>query len=371
MRIFIICLCGFWLGITQAFSEDAKPPVRYAVVGLTHDHALGFLPRALKRTDVHLAGIVEANPDLCARYARRFNISTNLFFASLDDLLAHTNIQAVSTFTSTFEHRRVVEECAARHIDVMMEKPLAVSMEHARAIAAAAKKSGIRVMVNYETTWYPAVQRSYEILNDEKAIGDLRRIVVHDGHRGPREIGCSEDFLGWLTDPVQNGGGALMDFGCYGADLIAWLNHGQRPTSVFAMTQHIKPDVYPKVEDDATIVVTYPKSQGIIQASWNWPFDRKDMEVYGKAGYVLSPKSNIVRVRKPGGEETEEKLAAPATANVNSDQLTYLVAVVRREIEPSGLSSLENNMIVTEILCAGRESAETGKRVDLSPAQSW
>ena len=371
MRIFIVRLCAFWLCVTRAFAEDAKPPVRYAVFGLTHDHALGFLPHALKRTDVQLAGIIESNQVLCAKYAKRFNIPTNLFFASLNDLLAHTNIQAVSTFTSTFEHRRVVEECAAHHIDVMMEKPLAVSMEHARAIAAAAKKSGIRVMVNYETTWYPAVQRSYEILNDEKSIGELRRVVVHDGHRGPREIGCSEDFLGWLTDPVLDGGGALMDFGCYGADLLAWLNHGQRPTSVFAMTQHIKPNVYPKVEDDATIVVTYPKSQGIIQASWNWPFGRKDMEVYGKTGYILSPQSNIVRVHKPGGEETEEKLTAPATPTVNSDQLTYLVAVVRHEIEPTGLSSLEINMIVTEILTSARESAETGKRVDLSPNPTW
>jgi scyllo-inositol 2-dehydrogenase (NADP+) len=61
--------------------------------------------------------------------------------------------------------------------------------------------------------------------------------VLHDGHRGPKEIGCPPELLQWLTDPVLNGGGALTDFGCYGADLMNWLMQGQRPTSVFAVTQ--------------------------------------------------------------------------------------------------------------------------------------
>jgi predicted dehydrogenase len=245
----------------------------------------------------------------------------------------------------------------------MMEKPLAVNMEHARAIEAAAKKGGIQVMVNYETTWYPGNAAAYALVHEQQAIGELRKIVVHDGHRGPREIGCSEAFLAWLTDPVLNGGGALPDFGCYGADLITWLVEGQRPTSVFAVTQHIKPDVYPKVEDEATIVVTYPKAQGIIQASWNWPFDRKDMEVYGQSGYVLVPRPNILRVRKPNSAESDTT-PAPLTGP-QADPLSYLAAIVRGELTPSGLSSLSCNLIVTEILDAARESALSGKRVDL------
>jgi len=110
--------------------------------------------------------------------------------------------------------------CAPRGIHVMMEKPLAINLADARAIAVAAKKGGIQVIVNYETTWYLGNQNAYAIVHDQHAIGDLRKIVVHDGHRGPKEIGCSPAFLEWLTDPVLNGGGALTDFGCYGADLI-------------------------------------------------------------------------------------------------------------------------------------------------------
>jgi predicted dehydrogenase len=344
-------------------SAEEKPAPRFAIVGLAHDHAGGFIPRAQGRQDILLAGIVESKPELIARYSQRFHLNSEIFFKSIDDLLAHTNVQAVAIFTSTFDHRHVVEQCAARGLDVMMEKPLAVNMDHARAMETAVKKGHVQLIVNYETTWYPGNQAAYDLVNGQGAIGDLRKIVVHDGHRGPKEIGCSTDFLEWLTDPVLNGGGALTDFGCYGADLITWLMQGQRPTSVFAVTQRVKPEVYPKVEDEATIVLTYPKAQGIIQASWNWPFDRKDMEVYGQRGYVLVPRSDLLRVRRPNAQETETP--PPPLSAPMGDPLSYLAAVVRHAIQPSGLSSLEVNLVVTQILDAARESARTGKRVVL------
>jgi len=300
------------------------------------------------------------------RIATSFKLSTNLFHATLDDLLAHTNVDAVAIFTSTYDHPRVVEECAPHGLTVMMEKPLAVNLKGGRAIAAAAKKYGIQVIVNYETTWYPGNQAAYKMVCEQHAIGNIRKIEVNDGHWGPKEIGCSQDFLNWLTDPKLDGGGALMDFGCYGADLMTWLMQGERPTSVFAVTQHIKPDVYPKVEDEATIVVTYPKAQGIIQASWNWPYNRKDMEIYGQNGYVLVPHSDELRVMENHGEE-KQSTPAPLTGP-QSDSLSYLVAVVRKEIQPAGLSSLPVNLTVMEILDAARKSAKTGKQIDL-PAQ--
>ncbi|WP_317196170.1 Gfo/Idh/MocA family protein [Hymenobacter siberiensis] len=63
-------------------------------------------------------------------------------------------------------------------------------------------------------------------MNEDRALGDIRKMVAHDGHQGPKEIGVNAEFLAWLTDPVQNDGGALPDFGCYGADLMTWLMQG-------------------------------------------------------------------------------------------------------------------------------------------------
>ena len=370
MKKLFLVLGGLFLMAIQMQAEPTNPPpVRVALIGLVHDHARGFIPAVLAQSDVQLAGIVEPDQQLAIHYAALYHLKTNLFYTSLNDLLAKTNVQAVATFTSTFDHRRVVEECAPLGIDVMMEKPLAVSLEDARAMAAAAKKGGIQLIVNYETTWYPGNQAAYEMICGQNAIGDLRKIVVHDGHQGPKEIGCSPDFLAWLTDPKLNGGGALMDFGCYGADLMTWLMQGQRPTSVFAVTQHIKPDVYPKVEDEATIVVTYPKAQGIIQASWNWPYGRKDMELYGQTGYVLVPRSNLLRVLQ--GKDKEREISVAPLAGSQANALAYLAAVVRGEIKPAGLSSLEVNMTVMEILDAARKSAETGKRIFLPAKPSY
>ena len=248
----------------------------------------------------------------------------------------------------------------------MMEKPLAVNSEHARAMAAAAKRGGIQVIVNYETTWYPANHAAYALAHDEQQIGGIRKIVVHDGHPGPRKVGCSANFLAWLTAPGLNGGGALNDFGCYGADLATWLLDGQRPTSVFAVTQQLQSELYPQVEDEATIVLTYPKTQVIVQASWNWPFSRKDMEIYGSTGSVLTRQANRLRVRTAQMDGEKDIAAAPLVAP-ETDPLSYFAAIVRREIKPAGLGALDVNLTVVDILDAARESARTGRTVQLKP----
>lgn len=352
------------LGLTVALAQDTKPPVRFAIVGLSHDHAFGFIPRLAGRTDVQLIGIVETNQDLIERYSRRFNLSPDLFYSSLDDLFARTNVQAVATFTSVYDHERVVETCAAHGVDVMMEKALATNMKQARAIEAAARKSGIQVFVNYETSWYPANTAAYKMVHDEHRFGDIRKMVFHDGHRGPREIGCSTNFLAWLTDPVLDGGGAIDDFGCYGADIATWFFDGQKPISVFAVAQQLKPDIYPKVEDDATIVLTYPKASVILQPSWNWPENRKDMEIYCQTGQVLVPQGDEMLVQSDH-EAKPTEIDPPALTGPYADPVSYFAAVVRKEIVPTGLASLDVNVTVVEILDAAHKSAKTGKAVKL------
>ena len=341
----------------------AAEPLRLGMAGLVHGHASGFLTRYLKRPDIQLVGIAEPDAAVASKYQQRFGLDPSRLFATVEQMLDEARPQAVVVFTDTFDHLRVVEACAARGIPVMMEKPLAVSMEHARGIERAARNGNIPVMVNYETTWYASNRAAWNLIKEQKAIGDIRKIVVHDGHPGPKAINVQPEFFAWLTDPVRNGAGALFDFGCYGANLITWLMDGKRPVAVTAVTQRFQPDVYKQVEDEATILVEYPSALGIIQASWNWPFDRKDMEIYGRSGQVFAGRGDGLRIRMPGQQEEASK-AAPISAP-EDDFLNYLAAVVRKEITPAGLSSLENNLIVTEILDAARRSAATGTRVVL------
>ncbi|MGE5081769.1 MAG: Gfo/Idh/MocA family protein, partial [Acidobacteriota bacterium] len=170
------------------------------------------------------------------------------------------------------------------------------------------------------------------------------------------------EFLAWLTDPKLNGAGALFDFGCCGADLMTWLMDGARPQSVTAVTQQIKPQIYPRVDDEATIVLKYPQAQAIVHASWNWPFDRKDLEVYGQTGYVITLKKDEVRVRR-AEDGQEEQLAAKPVSTPYDNELSYFRAVILEGAKEDSLSSLDTNVTVTEILDAARRSAKEGKTV--------
>jgi predicted dehydrogenase len=354
-----------FLGITAAGAMcGATPaPLRLGMAGLEHGHAAGFLARYRSSREVELVGISEPDRDVAGRYATRYRLDPATIYPSLEAMLERARPQAVVAFTSTAGHPAVVAACAGRKIPVMMEKPLAVGLEQARAIERAAAAGGIPVLVNYETTWYPANHAAYALARDQRALGEIRKVVVHAGHRGPREIGVQPEFLAWLTDPEKNGAGALFDFGCYGANLMTWLMDDARPVSVTAVTQRFKPEVYSRVDDEATIILEYPGAQAIIQASWNWPFDRKDMEVYGRTGQLLTVGPGGLRVRLPG--KPEEVRQAPPLSPPGDDFLGYFAAVVRGEVRPSGLSSLRNNLIVTEILDAARRSAAAGSAVRL------
>jgi predicted dehydrogenase len=365
MRTFLPAVLVAFLLITLTFSsaQTVPAPLHVAITGLVHGHADGFFQRSLHRPDIQIVGIAEPDQQVASRYASKFGLDLSLIFTDLEDMLQKTHPQAVLVYTNTYDHRRVVEICARHGIPVMMEKPLAVSAQDAHAIADAAHKGKIQVLVNYETSWYRSNHAAYDLVHD-KAIGDIRKVVVHDGHQGPKEIGVQPEFLAWLTDPKLDGGGALYDFGCYGADLMTWLMDGQRPTSVTAVTQQIKPEIYQRVDDEATIVLTYAKAQAILQASWNWPFDRKDMEVYGQTGYVLTVRRDDVRVRLAGKEE--QQIAAKPVPSPYDDSLSLLRAVILNGVTPDPPSSLETNVVVAEILDAARRSAASGRSIALS-----
>lgn len=351
------------VSFAQTPSGETHPPLRVGIVGLVHGHVHGFLDQSRHSPEIEIVGIAEPDRQLLSQAASKYGFNQAALFTDLEEMIAKAHPQAVLVYTNTYDHRRVVEICARHGVHVMMEKPLAVSLEDALAIEKAAASSNIHVLVNYETSWYRSNHAAYDLVHDG-SLGEVRKVVVHDGHKGPKEIGVEPEFLAWLTDPKLNGGGALFDFGCYGADLMTWLMDGQRPQTVTAVTQQFKPEIYSRVDDEATIVLTYPKAQAIVQASWNWPFDRKDMEVYGQTGYVITVKRDDIRVRRSDEKQEEQSAAKPVPAPYDNS-LSYLRAVILDGAKEDGLSSLATNVTVTEILDAARRSAKEGKTMRL------
>jgi predicted dehydrogenase len=340
-------------------------PLRVAIVGLAHDHVAGFLGRLPSHHDIQLVGIAETDQAVVAKYQKKFPLPDALFFKTEAAMIEATHPQAILAYTPIAEHRHVIEIAAEHGVSVMVEKPLTISLPDALAIRATARAHHIHVLVNYETTWYSSNKAAYDELQ-RGSLGDLRRVVVHDGHQGPKEIGVSPEFLVWLTDPAQNGAGSLYDFGCYGVDLMTWLMHGQAPLTVSATVTHDKPEIYPKVDDDSTIVLAYPNAQAVIMGSWNWPFSRKDMEVYGATGYAITVAASDLRLRHQHDPEERQIKAPPLTAP-EDDSLGYLAAVLNSQIKDTGdLSALDTNIVVMQILDAARESARTGKTIHLT-----
>lgn len=291
----------------------------------------------------------------------------DMVYDTIEEMLNAAQPTAVTAFNAIDEHLKAVRACAPRGIHVMVEKPLAANLKQALEMERLAVKFGIHLLTNYETTWYASNHRSHDMVHEEEAIGEIRKIVVHDGHQGPKEIGVNDEFLEWLTDPVKNGGGAVIDFGCYGANLITWLMKGEKPLAVSAILQTNKPEIYPRVDDEATILLKYPKAQGIIQGSWNWPFSRKDMQVYGQTGYIFADNGSKMRFRLLNDKKEREKKLEKRPEPMDNP-FTWFAAVItgKVKLEPFGLSTLENNMIVMQILDAAIRSSAEGKTVGLT-----
>ncbi len=366
MRTLIAAIFTTIIFIAELNGQEA--PLKVGVIGLTHTHVhwiFGSEPRG----DIKIVGIVEPNKELAKRYADQYKFPMDMVYDSMEELISETGPEAVTAFGTIYDHLEVVQIAAPKGIHVMVEKPLAVSMKHAKKMQALAKKHNIHLLTNFETTWYPTNHKAYDLAKKEKVIGDIRKIIVNDGHKGPKKIGVNEEFLEWLTDPIQNGGGAITDFGCYGANLLTWFMDGKRPNSVTAITQQLQPENNPKVDDESIILLQYDNAVAVIQGSWNWPIGRKDMEIHGLKGTIFSDNRHELRVRISEGYDgyEEETMKLEERSAPYDDPFALLATVVRGDVQLGryDLNSLENNMIVVEILDAARKSARQNKTVHL------
>jgi predicted dehydrogenase len=356
-------------------NASAATPLKVGIVGLVHGHVAAFLGRGamvpagalLKRPDVELVGIVEPDQALFDQYAKRYGLSPALHFRSIAEMVAHAHPLAVLVFTAPSEHRRIVEECADLGVNVMMEKPLAFRYDDALAMERAARRGKIHVLVDYETSWYGSNAKAAQLLADGD-LGSAVKVVVRDGHQGPAKIGVQPEFLKWLVDPTMDGDGALTDFGCYGPDLVTSMLHGEAPYSVMAVTKRLQPELYPLVDDEADLVLDYKNAVVIVQASWDWPFAVKQMDVYGQTGYAKTIDGSQMVIRKER-DDAERKEVAQTPQAPYDDPLHYLEAVLGGLDEGDSLSSLRTNVTVTKILDAARRSATTGKTVVLPLAR--
>lgn len=339
---------------TQRHQIPGKP-LRLAVIGLTHAHVGWALDAARNRTDVQIVGVWEPNRALFDRYAGDFAVDGELWSENLEAMLDRTRPEAASVMTSIQEHVMAVGALAPRKIATLIEKPLATSAAAAEKIQELSLAHGCPVLTNYETSWYSSIRHA-DSMRRAGELGPLRRMVFRTGHRGPVEIGCRKEFLAWLCDPVGNGGGALMDFGCYGVAQSLWMMGGREPETVRATCAHTKPNIYPKVEDDSTIVLEWKGGPtAVIQASWCWTHDYKETDLFGGLASAHCGKWDALHVRQ--ADRLAEVVKPTPLAGPGADMWGYLAGVARGTIGVDSVSSLDLNVSVMRVLDRARESA--------------
>ena len=337
---------------------------RIAIVGLDHDHVWELLRYIAGEADAELVGIADNHPDLINQAKSQVPASVQ-FYSDYIKMLDEAKPVAVFVTTANDRHLEILRECAKRHIHYSTEKPMATNAADAREMERLADQAGIKLMVNYWNAWVPS---SYALFDRAKSadIGPVHTVIVQYGHNGPKEIGVSKEFAEWLYDPVKNGGGAIMDFGCYGAEWALWLKG--RPARVYASARKLKTEQHNRVDDDATITLGYPDATVIIEASWDWPYNMDRVYVFGPKGSLLAQRGDL-HFRPSSSPDTAnpdgQPIALSPLPHERSNPIAYLLDRIKTNQPIEGPLSSKLNVQVMEILDAARDSARTGKAQEL------
>ena len=329
---------------------------RVGVAGLIHDHVWSILRWWKELDGAELVAAADVNPPLLDRVRSEFGVPKT--YTSYQEMLDRENLDIVTVAMDNASTADVVEAAAARGVHVMSEKPMAATLEQADRMVEACRRGKVELMINWPTAWSPAIQ-TLDRLVRQGAVGAVHKTKYLAAHQGPKEIGCTPYFYNWLYDARLNGAGALMDYCCYGADLAAhWLG---RPESVVGITGTLVKEDFP-VEDNAVILMKYPRAFGIAEASWTQqaPDGSANPSVYGATG-TLSVVGKRVRLARLDQEPEWIDPDPPSPGRRNGAE--YLVTCLRSGMPVEGMCSAATSRTAQEILQRGLESARSGQAI--------
>src|SRR5580704_17220880 len=372
LRQFVSCAAavfvslGFLAGAgASGYARPGDAKTRLAIVGLDHDHVWGLLKDMAAEPNAELVAIADLRPALLDRAKTRVPAGVK-FYADYVKMLDETKPDAVIVTTENDKHLEILRECAKRHIHYSTEKPMATTGADAREMQRLADEAGIKIMVNYWNVW---VAPTHEIFHRVQSgeVGPVQKMIVRYGHQGPKEIGVSKYFADWLYDPVKNGGGAIMDFRCYGAEWALWLKG--RPTRVYATAQELKTEQHNKVDDHPSIALEYPDATVIIEASWDWPYDNGQVEVFGPKGSLLATGQELFH--RTADDDTGkiglegQRIAVSPAPKETSNPVSYFIDSIRHDKPIEDPFSPHLNVEVREFLDAAGGPFRGGGAKDL------
>ncbi len=322
--------------------------IRVGVAGLTHGHVWGLIDAWKKVPGARLVAVADETPLL-----ENAMLDFDKSYESWREMLANEQFDALLVTSNNVESTEIVVEAMKLGIPCLVEKAMAANAADADRMLAAQKESGKTLMINWPMAWNPWV---YDVKSqiDSGAIGQAFHMRFRNGHSGPKEIGCDEYFVGWLYDEKLNGGGAIADFGSYGAVLARY--YFGMPDSVYCVRGNYTKD-YDVCDDHALITLKYPKMSVSLEGTWaTAAFDQSaNPVVHGKSG-TLAVYAGQVKKHLPG-VEAEEIAATPLEV---SNPAIYFMECVKNGTTPEGIRNPEIAADACRILDAAIKSSATG-----------
>lgn len=322
--------------------------VRVGVAGLTHGHVWGLINAWKKVPGAKLVAVADPTP-LLDNAKADFERS----YSDWQEMLESEEFDALLVCSNNRESTEITIAALGKGIPCLVEKAMAADAADADRMLAAQKASGKTLMINWPLAWNPWL---YEIKNqlDAGAIGHPFHMRFSIGHSGPKEIGCDEYFVGWLYDETLNGGGAIADFGSYGAVLSRFL-FGM-PETVYCVRGNFTKD-YDVCDDHAVIVLKYPKMSIVLEGTWATAAGDSggNPVVFGKSG-TLGVYGSQLKKLAPRTEAQE--IESPALAE--SNPAAYFLACVNEGTTPEGIRNPELAADACRILDAAIKSSKSG-----------
>ncbi len=297
---------------------------RVGVIGFAHMHVNELVDRFIATGRANIVACADTIPrtpsTISVEGSRRANLKRALAspggprgYENYQEMLGAEKLDIAILCPENARHAEVAQAAAGHGVHMVTEKPMAASLEHALRMASAAEKAGVALAVNWPITWNPTFRRLKELL-DNGAIGEVWELkwrnpaslgpLAHGStHPGATvisgKVSDAEKGMEWWHQ-AEAGGGALLDYCCYGACVAARVIPAP-PRSAQGLTANLFSG-YGDAEDSAAILLRFPKAIAILEASWTTVHNGVPSGpiFYGTKGTIVVDGSRLLVYREKG-----------------------------------------------------------------------
>ncbi len=265
--------------------------IRSVIVGCAHMHANEVALYISGQTESELVGVADtpaAVPEgTDKRYTRKWNlknISETYRVPAYDDyrkMLNDLKPDVAYLLCENYRKAEIAEEIASRGIDVVIEKPMAATLEEAEKIAALPAKYGVEILVNWPVAWRPYLHTMKKAL-DDGIVGNLQKLRYLNGHTGPLGKGARHRGVSTAAEDMTDeerartwwyqkeyGGGAYLDILCYGCYFSLWM-FGKKPESILSVSKNLNTP-FGDAEDNVAAIFDYKDGFAVSEGTWTTP----------------------------------------------------------------------------------------------------